>query len=184
MNLPSSPRIPAILTDPDVNGRYMNTLGTFLEEGLRDHRFRLVRHQGVEPRGNDVSCWLQRDGNHTDRQRGIGAIVAMLDTYGQTRPELVSVDDMFEWVLTRVDVIDTYRTQMSYAELEQRTLLQHDDNWRFIAPLMRCRVPFTRQQMDVYRDVVTMIERVAEQPKLLVADPVPVHADLPVLTAV
>lgn len=179
MNLSSPPRIPAVLTDRDVNGRYMNTLGTFLEEGLRERRFRLIEHQG-----NDVSCWLRREGNPTDRQKGINAIVAMLDAHGQTRPELISVDDMFEWVLTRIDVVDTHRTQMSYAALQQRTLLQHDENWRFIAPLMHCRVPFTRQQMGAYRDAVAMIERAAKQPKLLVADLAPIHADLPVLTAV
>lgn len=184
MNLPPTPRIPAVLMDSDVNGRYMNTLGTFLEEGLREQRFRLVKHQGIEPQCNDISCWLRREGNPTDRQKGINAIVAMLDAHGQTRPELISADDMFEWVLTRIDVVDTHRTQMSYADLEQRALLQQSDNWRFIAPLMHCRVPYTRQQMGVYRDVVAMIERAAEQPKLLVADLAPAHADLPVLTTV
>lgn len=157
--------IPPQLLDPDSARRYSNTLIRFAEAGVRSRYIAINAYTLGE-----INAILHAN-RASERHSAINAIIAALDAYGQTRSDIISVDDMMEWVTTRIEVVDYHRERWTGAQLRNTALAQRNDNFLMLGAIFTAKVPFLQAEFADYRRLVERIVAEPERPRTLITQP-------------
>lgn len=157
--------IPPQLLDADSADRYANTLIRFAEAGVRSRHISINAYTLGE-----ISAILHAN-RASERHSVINAIMAALDAYGQTRPDIITVDDMMRWVTTRIEVVDYHRERWTGAQLRNTALAQRNDNFLMLGPIFTAKVPFLQTQLVDYLHLVERIAAEPERPRTLITQP-------------